>query len=706
MALLPGVRLGTFEILGPLGAGGMGEVYRARDARLDRDVAVKVLPHEVAADPTRLERFTREARAIAALNHPHIVTIYSTEEADGIRFLTMELVEGQTLDGVIGADGLPVTHFLELALPLADALAAAHHKQITHRDLKPGNVMVSSDGRVKVLDFGLARFGEDTSNRTMDATRAGLTDEGTIVGTMPYMSPEQVEGRPLDARTDLFSLGVMFYEMLTGSRPFHGHSSPALLSAILRDSPPLITERRADVPDALARLVARCLEKRPDDRVQTARDVFNELRHVQKQIESAISHRPGSGPETAASASLWIAVLPFTCRSADVDAAALASGLTEDITTSLARFHGLSVIAFQSARAYKDSPLDARQIAERLNARYIVSGSAHKAGATVRVTATVVDAQTSATLWSESYDRRIADADIFAVQDDVTDHIVATVADKHGVLSQSLVQAMRQRIALGQSGANDLVLWTWDFQRNPTAAVHGDLREAFEARLTSESANPHLWGNLAHLYMCEHSLWFNPLSDPLGRARRAARRAIELDPANQQGWETLAMTCFYRGDRAGLYEAAERAIRINPRNANTMAWMGGMFGKAGDYDRGCALIERAMRINPAHPGWLHFTIFDRHFARGEFAEALAAAERVNMPEFMWMHFAIAAAAGQLGLGAEARAAYDAMVRLAPPFADDAILREFVTRWYWPPEQIESLIEGVHQARDGAPRRTT
>ncbi len=205
-------RLGPYEIAGRLGEGGMGEVYRARDGRLDRDVALKVLPPEVARDPTRLERFAREARAIAALNHPHIVTIYSTEEVDGVRFLTMELVEGQTLDGVIPDGGLPVARFLDLALPLADALTAAHQKQITHRDLKPGNVMVSADGRVKVLDFGLARMSEAGHGQAIDATRAVLTGEGTIVGTMPYMSPEQVEGRPLDARSDLFSLGVMFFD--------------------------------------------------------------------------------------------------------------------------------------------------------------------------------------------------------------------------------------------------------------------------------------------------------------------------------------------------------------------------------------------------------------------------------------------------------------------------------------------------------------
>jgi len=403
MALFPGTRLGAYDIRAPLGAGGMGEVYRAHDGRLGRDVALKVLHAEVARDAVRLERFTREARAVAALNHPHIVTIYSTEEADGIRFMTMELVEGQTLDELIPREGLPLARFLELALPLADALTAAHQKQITHRDLKPGNVMVAADGRVKVLDFGLARVATAAAEHTIDATRAVLTGEGTIVGTMPYMSPEQVEGRTLDARSDLFSLGVMFYEMLTGSRPFAGPSSAALMSAILRDVPPHVTERRSDLPEAIARLVARCLEKHPEERVQTARDVYNELRHVRKQVESGAGSRSGSGSTAVGpEASLWIAVLPFGVRSADADAEGLAAGLTEDITSGLSRFPALSVIAPQSARAFKDSPLDVRQIAERLGARYVLGGTVRKSASAVRIAAHLADARDGAQLWTET----------------------------------------------------------------------------------------------------------------------------------------------------------------------------------------------------------------------------------------------------------------------------------------------------------------
>jgi serine/threonine protein kinase len=219
MPLSPGSRLGAYDILDSLGEGGMGQVYRARDTRLRRDVALKILPPEVVSEAGRLERFDREARAIAALNHPHIVTIYSTEDAGGVRFLTMELVEGKTLTESIVAGGLGLAAFLDIAVPLADALTAAHQKEITHRDLKPANVMVTHDGRVKVLDFGLARIGgTDNRERSLAATRAPVTQHGTIVGTMPYMSPEQIEGATLDPRSDLFSLGVIFYEGIGRSR--------------------------------------------------------------------------------------------------------------------------------------------------------------------------------------------------------------------------------------------------------------------------------------------------------------------------------------------------------------------------------------------------------------------------------------------------------------------------------------------------------
>ena len=268
----------------------MGEVYLAEDLTLDRRVALKVLAPAFASDPARLERFQREARAVAALNHPHIVTIYSVEQADDLRFIAMELVEGDSLAWWVRPGGLPVVKVCEIGIALADALAAAHEKGIVHRDLKPANVMVTREGRVKVLDFGLAKLGAGglfgTDSDTNVGTRAAtLTTDGAVVGTVPYMSPEQLQGLPVDHRTDLFSLGVLLYELALGERPFVGGNAAAVTSSILRDTPAPLVEVREDVPGEMARIVAHCLRKDPRDRYQTARDVYNNLRELYRDLE-------------------------------------------------------------------------------------------------------------------------------------------------------------------------------------------------------------------------------------------------------------------------------------------------------------------------------------------------------------------------------------------------------------------------------------
>ena len=290
MPLSAGSKLGPYDILALIGAGGMGEVYRAFDPRLGRDVAIKVLPAAVASDPERLARFQREARSLAALNHPHIVTIFSVEEVDGIQFLTMELIEGHTLAQWIPAGGLPCEQFVGIAADLADALAAAHERGIVHRDLKPANVMVTADGRVKVLDFGLARdlrgtAAEDVTAISLDNTRAGV-----VLGTVAYMSPEQISGAPVDHRTDIFSLGILLHEMASGRNPFVGQSSAERMSSILRDPPSSISELRPDLPSDLSRVVRRCMEKDPRRRIQTARDVSNEIRDLDREASSQPSN--------------------------------------------------------------------------------------------------------------------------------------------------------------------------------------------------------------------------------------------------------------------------------------------------------------------------------------------------------------------------------------------------------------------------------
>ena len=284
MGLSAGARLGVYKIGSLLGAGGMGEVYRARDPKLNRVIAIKVLPEATAADPDRRDRFEREAQSVAALSHPNIVTIHSVEEADGVLFLTMEYVEGKPLSDVIVKGGLPLPQILDLAIPLADAVSAAHQKGITHRDLKPANVMVTTDGRLKVLDFGLAKLvtAPLLNDGISGLPTAALTGEGRIVGTVAYMSPEQAEGKPIDHRSDIFSLGVMLYELATGERPFQGDTSISVLSSILKDSPQAVTTLRPSLPSDFSRIIQRCLVKDADHRYQTAKDVRNELEDLKR----------------------------------------------------------------------------------------------------------------------------------------------------------------------------------------------------------------------------------------------------------------------------------------------------------------------------------------------------------------------------------------------------------------------------------------
>jgi Tol biopolymer transport system component len=309
MALGSGSRLGPYEILTLVGAGGMGEVYRARDPRLGRDVAIKILPAAISADAARLRRFEQEARATAALNHPNIVTIYSVEQADGLPFVTMEFVEGASLAQLISRAGMPLGRLLPIAIALADAISAAHSRGIVHRDLKPSNVMVAADDRVKVLDFGLAKLlhVESADLGASALPTEPLTDPGLIVGTLPYMSPEQVQGKPLEQRSDIFSLGVILYELATGQRPFKGETSALLLSSILKDTPPLASEISSGVPRELGRIIRHSLAKDPAQRYQTAIDVRNELAELQQDLSSGSLQAPVAPSRAGWSGgSMWV----------------------------------------------------------------------------------------------------------------------------------------------------------------------------------------------------------------------------------------------------------------------------------------------------------------------------------------------------------------------------------------------------------------
>ncbi len=314
-----GQTLSRYKITGMLGEGGMGVVYRAEDPELGREVALKLLPAEMADNPERLERFRREAKAVAAINHPNIVTIHSIESIETTHFLTMELVEGESLDRIIPPGGMPLAKVFEIAVPLADALASAHESGIVHRDLKPANVMITGENRIKVLDFGLAKLVEDPDSETGDpaltAIPTELTAVGMVMGTAPYMSPEQVEGRTMDHRTDIFSLGIVLYEMATGKRPFVGDTAAALVSSILRDEPPTVTEINESLPRHLARIIQHCLEKDPEARYQSAKDVRNELKSLRARGRLGFGdHGQRGRPHIRATVYWYAAIRVVGCR--------------------------------------------------------------------------------------------------------------------------------------------------------------------------------------------------------------------------------------------------------------------------------------------------------------------------------------------------------------------------------------------------------
>ena len=404
MSLAAGHTLGSYEIVARIGAGGMGEVYRAVDTRLGREIALKLLPPETADDPERLTRFRREARAAAALNHPNVVTVYSVEESGGVHFLTMELVDGQPLHELIPSTGLPAAQVIQLSTAIADAVAAAHGKGLVHRDLKPANIMLTRDERVKVLDFGLAKDlraagPDDATMPVHDRTQPGM-----VMGTPSYMSPEQLAGQTVDHRTDIFSLGVVMYEMTTGRRPFQGGSQAELAASVLRDPVPALT--KADVPPALAKLIAQCLAKSAVDRVQTAGLLASELR------------ASGSGPQaTTAPLLTSVAVLPFANLSADKEQEYFSDGLAEEIISLLAQVDGLKVIARTSSFAFRGKEEDIRRIAAALNVTHVLEGSVRRAGERVRVTAQLVAGDDGARVWSQRFDRELRD--ILAVQDEI-----------------------------------------------------------------------------------------------------------------------------------------------------------------------------------------------------------------------------------------------------------------------------------------------
>jgi serine/threonine-protein kinase len=661
-----GRQLGSCRIVSLLGAGGMGEVYRAHDTKLNRDVALKILPAAFALDADRLARFRREARAVAALNHPHIVTIFSIEEHDDIPFMTMELVEGCTLDQGIPRDGLSLARFFDIAIALADALSAAHRKHIIHRDLKPANVMVTDDGHVKVLDFGLARaFDADRVRTEEDVTELGLTKAGVIVGTMPYMSPEQIEAKPLDHRTDLFSLGIMLYELATGERPFRGDSSPALMSSILKDHPRPVGERRSDLPGNVCRLIEKCLEKELRDRIQTAAEILAELKAHRKawETEADWSTRPAapdSIPRPAERAAS-IAVLAFTDMSAAKDQDWFCDGIAEEILNALTPLKGLKVAARTSAFSFKGKGDDLRTIGEKLNVTTVLEGSVRRAGDRVRITVQLSEVATGFQLWSERYDRELKD--IFDVQDEIAKAIAerlrVTLAGGKG---DRLVEQATTNIEAYQLYLKGRALVD---RRGATVPVGLSL---LQRAVQLDPGYSLAWAGIADALTVLAYSGAARGSESRAQAMAAARRSIELDPGSAAGHTALACaTLLYENNRAMAKQEFERALELSPSYGMGRAWYALFYFQwaLGDFEQGIAEARRALNSDPLS-AYITMNLGNCLLTAGRLDEAIETDRRAIQldPESFVARWSLGIALGMAGRSEEAVSTLEAAARMS------------------------------------------
>ena len=631
-----GQTISHYQILGKLGEGGMGVVYKARDTHLDRFVALKVLPPEKVADPERKRRFVQEAKAASALNHPNIITIYDIDTSGGVDFIAMEYVEGQTLSRLISRRPLPLEQALDYGVQIASALAAAHRAGITHRDLKPGNVMVTGPegsghpGLVKVLDFGLAKLteagvpGEDQPTRTLQQQ----TEEGALLGTVAYMSPEQAEGKPVDSRSDIFSFGVLLYEMVSGRRAFERDSKLSTLSAILREEPKPLG---GDVPPELDRIVSRCLRKDPNRRSQHMGDVKVALEELREESVSAKLAAPAT-PAARRRPWLWgapvlavlvaalawwglsawrqrvserapagriesIAVLPLANLSGDPAQEYFADGMTEALISDLAQIGALRVISRTSVMQFKGTRKALPEIARELKVDAVLEGSVLRAGNRVRISAQLIEGATDRHLWAQNYERDLTD--VLALQGEVARAVAGQIQVRLTPREQTRLAKARpvkpeayeyylRGIHLGSVSKSEVQVAIGMLERAAEIDPGFAVAHAYLAQLCA-------W--MVFFYAPEEQAQWEP------RAYGAVDKALALDPDLAEAYVARGQLLWTPSNHFPHEKAIRefrRALALKPNSSDAHGWLAGVYNHVGLLEEGLRHSRQALAIDPSY----------------------------------------------------------------------------------------------------------
>ena len=594
MPLTSGSRLGHFEILNPIGAGGMGEVYRARDDRLGREVAIKVLPEELASDQQALLRFQREAKSVAALSHPNIVALHELDRdsASGVFFFASELLEGETLAGRLRGGPIGWKKAAEIAAAVADGLAAAHSKGIIHRDLKPANLFLTNDGAVKILDFGLASIIPSREDGEGSPTQV-RTQKGMMVGTIGYMSPEQICGDTLEPSTDLFALGTILYEMVTGSHPFRRGTSAETIAAILKDDKP---DRLS--PPQLDSIVQHCLEKRPEQRFQSARDLAFDLRAL--------------AGGTAIEAFDSIAVLPFD-NQGDGDTEYLSDGITETIISRLSQIPNLRVMARGTVFRYKKQTIDPQQIGAELKVRLLLHGRISHRGDALMIRTELVKVADGTQLWGERYHRK--SADLFEIEEE----IAREISDKLRIrLSGDQKQLLVRRHTEDPEAYQAYLKGRFQWNKRTEAGLMAGIRW-FQQALEKDPRYALAHVGLADSYNLLGYYGLLAPADAFIKAEAAARRALELDDQLAEAYVSLAyVDLYYRWEWDKAEKGFRRAIELKDAYANAHHFFMNFYGTRGRFEEALAENRRALELDPlsliinAARGWVLY--FSRDFS--------------------------------------------------------------------------------------------